>query len=125
MAVTRQPIAASITPDGKTVLVANHIPADRADNNNVEAVVTAIDTTNNATTTIRLPNGSTSLRDICISPDGRFAYTVHILGRYQLPTTQVERGWINSNAMSVIDVIGKKLLNTVLLVDVELGAANP
>ncbi len=82
VAVTRQPIAASITPDGKTVLVANHIPADRADNNNVEAVVTAIDTTNNATTTIRLPNGRTSLRDICISPDGRFAYTVHILGRY-------------------------------------------
>ena len=123
--VTRQPIAASITPDGKTVLVANHIPADRADGNDIAAVVTAIDTTNNATTTIRLPNGSTSLRNICISPDGRFAFTAHILGRYQLPTTQVERGWINSNAMSVVDVVGKKLLNTVLLDDVEMGAANP
>jgi hypothetical protein len=39
-----------------------------------------------------------------VSPDGRFAYVTHTLGRYQLPTTQLERGWMNTNALSIIDV---------------------
>jgi len=75
--------------------------------------------------TIVLPNGSTGLRGMAMSPDGAYAYVTHILGRYQLPTTQLERGWMNTNALSIIDVAGQKLLNTVLLDDVDLGAANP
>ncbi len=125
VATAREPVAAAITPDGKTLFVANHLPTDRADSEEVAAVVTVIDTASKRATSIRLPNGSTSLRDICVSPDGKYAYIVHILGRYQMPTTQVERGWMNTNAMSVIDIAGKKLLNTVLLDDVDLGAANP
>ena len=42
-----------------------------------------------------------------------------------MPTTQVERGWMNTNAMTIIDVTTMKVLNTVLLDDTELGAANP
>ncbi|MHC4505898.1 MAG: YncE family protein, partial [Planctomycetota bacterium] len=125
VAATREPIASAVTPDGKTVLVTNLLPADRADAYDVAAVVTAIDTATKRASSIRLPNGSSSLRGICVSPDGEFAYAVHVLARYQMPTTQVERGWINTNAMSVIDVVAKKVINTVLLDDVELGAANP
>ena len=125
IATIREPIAAAVTPDGKTVFVANHLPGDRADTYDIAAAVTVIDTAGKKTTSIRLPNGSSSLRGICISPDGKYAYVVHILSRYQMPTTQVERGWMNTNAMSVIDVSAKKLVNTVLLDDVELGAANP
>ena len=125
VATTREPIAAAITPNGKTVFVANHLPADRADAFSVAAVVTAIDTASKRVTSIRLPSGASGLRSICVSPDGKYALTVHILARYTTPTTQVERGWINTNAMSVIDVGGKKLVNTVLLDDVDLGAANP
>ena len=51
--------------------------------------------------------------------------SAHILSRYQMPTTQLERGWMNTNALSVIDVAAKKLLNTVLLDDIDLGAAKP
>ena len=54
---------------------------------------------------------------VCVSPDGRYAYVTHILGRYQLPTTQLERGWMNTNALSVIDVATQKLVNTVLIDD--------
>jgi len=125
IAAVREPIAAAIAPDGKAVFVANHLPGDRADTYNISAKVTVIDTATGKTTSIRLPNGSSSLRSICVSPDGKYAYTVHILGRYQMPTTQVERGWMNTNAMSVIDVSARKLVNTVMLDDVELGAANP
>ncbi len=123
--VTREPIAAVITPDGKTVFVGNHISVDRSDGYDVAAVVTAIDTASNEPTTIRLPNGATGVRGMAMSSDGKFAYAAHVLARYQMPTTQLERGWMNTNALSIIDTATKKMYNTVLLDDVDLGAANP
>jgi cytochrome c peroxidase len=74
---------------------------------------------------IRLPNGSGLLRDLRVSPDGRHAVVAHQLSRFHLPTTQVERGWINTNAVSVIDVQSQELINTVLLDTIDAGAANP
>jgi YVTN family beta-propeller protein len=124
--VQRQPVAVSITRDGKFLFVANHLPAGTADGEYTAAVVSVMDiTTKKVIKTIELPNGSTDLQGICVSPDGRHAYVTHILSRYQLPTTQLERGWMNTNALSIIDVSKKQLLNTVLLDDVDLGAANP
>ena len=125
ISATREPLAAAITPDGKTVLVINHLPADRADTSDVAAVVTIIDAKTRAANTIRLPSGASGMRGICTSPDGRYAYVTHILGRYELPAIQVDYGWINANAMSVIDTREKKLLGTVLLDEMYLGAANP
>ncbi|MGA2031346.1 MAG: cytochrome D1 domain-containing protein [Thermoguttaceae bacterium] len=123
--VIREPVAAVLTPNGKSLWVINHLPLDRANLFDVAAAVTVIDTATNQAATIRLPNGSSSLRGLCLSPDGKRAYAVHILSRYQMPTTQLERGWMNTNAMSVLDVEAKKLINTVLLDDVDLGAAKP
>ncbi|MEN6602815.1 MAG: cell surface protein, partial [Bryobacteraceae bacterium] len=123
--VVREPVAAAITPDGSTLVVANLLPVGPA---NVEMVAAAVSVVNLKTRQVRnipLANGSTGLRGICVSPDGRFAYVTHTLGRYQLPTTQLERGWMNTNALSIIDVSAGKALNTVLLDDVHLGAANP
>lgn len=125
ISATREPLATAITPDGKSVLIINHLPADRADTSDVAAVVTIIDTQSNATTTIRLPSGASGLRGISVSPDGKYAYVTHILARYELPTIQVDYGWMNANALSVIDTKEKKLLSTVLLDDMYLGAANP
>ncbi len=124
--VTREPIAAAITDDGKTLIVANHLPAGPVDGDYAAAEVSIIDTTTNKVVkTVNLPNGSTSLQDVTISPDGKYAYITHVLARYQLPTTQLERGWMNTNALTIIDVPNKKYVNTVLLDDVDLGAANP
>jgi YVTN family beta-propeller protein len=123
--VIREPIAAAVTPDGKLALIANQLPNDAADSYNVAAAVSVIDTASNQVAHLRLPNGSSSLRGITVSPDGKYAYVVHLLSRYQMPTTQLERGWMNTNAMTVIDVAQKKLVNTVLLDDVDFGASNP
>ena len=124
--VKRQPVAAAITPDGKYLFVANLLPAGPANGAYVSASVSVIDTAaQKVTATLRLPNGSSSLRGVCVSPDGKHVYVTHILGRYHMPTTQVERGWMNTNAMTIIDVTKMKVLNTVLLDDTELGAANP
>ncbi|UCG48948.1 MAG: beta-propeller fold lactonase family protein, partial [Phycisphaerales bacterium] len=124
--VTREPVAATVTPDGRLLFVANHIPAGASDGDYAAAVVSVVDLpAKKVVETIALPNGSTALRGLCLSPDGRYAYLAHILARYQLPTTQLERGWMNTNALSIIDVNARKLTNTVLLDDVDLGAANP
>jgi hypothetical protein len=59
-----------------------------------------------------------------VSPDGKYAALTHTLARARLPITDLERGWKNTNALSIIDVPGRKLINTVLTDDVDLGAAN-
>ncbi|MCY2925026.1 MAG: SMP-30/gluconolactonase/LRE family protein, partial [Planctomycetota bacterium] len=124
--VLREPVAAAMSPDGGTLFVANLLPAVAADADYVSAAVTVIDTRKNAIAgQILLPSGSTALRCMAMTPDGKTLFVTHTLGRYQLPTTQLERGWMNTNALSVIDVAGRKLVNTVLLDDVDLGSANP
>ncbi len=124
--VGREPVAATRTPDGRFVLVASLLPAGPATGPVVAAEVVAVKTSDlSITARIALPNGSTSVRGICVSPDGRYAYAVHTLAHYQLPTTQVDRGWMNTSALSIIDVAALRRLNTVLLDDVDQGAANP
>jgi len=124
--VEREPVAAAITLDGKFLLVGNHLPVGRADAGTVAAHVSVIDTA--AGTVIRqlpLPNGGNLVRDIRVSPDGRYACVTHVLARFYLPTTQLERGWMNSNALTLIDIATISILNTVLLDQVDRGAANP
>lgn len=123
--VVREPASAAVSPDGKLLVVGNLLPTDRADGYDVAAMVSLIDTASHQVTNVRLPNGSSSIRGICVAPDGKYAYVTHVLSRYQMPTTQLERGWMNTNALSVVDLGAKKVFNTVLLDDVDLGAANP
>jgi YVTN family beta-propeller protein len=122
---TREPIAAALSLDDKTLFVVNHLPSQPSTAAEVNAVVTALDTATGQATTIDLPNGSTGALGITLSPDGKFAYVTHTLARYQLPTTQLDRGWMNTAAVSVIDTAAKKWVNTVLLDDIDLGTANP
>ena len=121
----REPFAAAVTPDGRSVVVINHLPAGRADLYPVSGAVTVVDTKTRETTTVRLRDGATGLRGVCVSPDGRYAYVTHVQARYELPTTQVGYGWMNANALSIIDTAESRLVNTVLLDDMEMGAANP
>ncbi len=126
IAVTREPVAAALTSDGKFLFVANHLPAGAGDADYVASVVSVIDTAAKMVSeNIELPDGSVNLCGITISPDGRNAYVTHLLARYQFPVTYLEKGWINTNAMTIIDVPECKFVNTVLLDDVDLGAANP
>ncbi|MBN2476528.1 MAG: PD40 domain-containing protein [Pirellulales bacterium] len=125
IAAVREPIAAAVTPDGKSVLVINHLPTDRANSFYVAAAVTIIDAATHETTTVRLPNGATSVQGLCLSPDGRLAYVTHIVSNYELVPAQVDAGWTNTNVLSVLDTVGQRLINTVGLDDLYLGAGNP
>lgn len=124
--VAREPVSAALTPDGKYLLVANHLHDGRADAEMVAAKVSVIDTAHNQVIReFQLPNGSGLLREVRISPDGRHAGVAHVLARYQLPTTQLERGWMNCNALTLFDLEKMAMLNTVLLDNVDSGGANP
>lgn len=124
---SREPMALTVV--GSNVYVACHLPATTADNS-LDAVVSAkvvvIDTNSNKVTNeISLLNGTDGVKDICTSSDGKYAYVSHVLARYTYPTTQLDRGWINTNAITIIDTASQEVLTAVLLDNVELGAANP
>jgi YVTN family beta-propeller protein len=123
--VLREPVAADLTPDGKTLFVANLIPDGPADAEYVASKISAIDTRTHETVTIPLVNGAEGVRGLKISPDGKTVFATHLMARYLVPTTQLERGWISTDALSVIRVKDKQLLYTVLLDDVDQGFANP
>lgn len=122
----REPRALIITPDGKTVAAANFLPAQASTASVVASQITLIDAASNTVrTNVTLTNGAQSLTGIACSPDGRYIYAVHLLSRFSVPITQLDRGWVNTNALSIIDMNDNSLYATVLLDDVDHGAANP
>ena len=72
---------------------------------------------------IQLSSGSNALRGICLSPDGKYVFVTHNLGRFGVPTNQLLQGWMNTSAMGIIDVNTLEKAGTILLDDPERGAA--
>ena len=122
--VLREPCDATVTPDGKYLFVNNFLPVQRADLDYVAADVSVIDLgTFTKVKDIKLANGSNALRGINISPDGKYVYVSHNLGRFQVPTSQLQQGWMNTSAVSVIDAGTLEYIGPVLLDDPDRGAA--
>ena len=123
--VLREPFAAGLGAGGKLLFVANMLPYCAATGSVVAASVSVIDVATRSVRHVMLPNGSTGVRGLGVSADGASVYVTHTMGRYQLPTTQLERGWMNTAALSVFDGAIGAYVNTVLLDDVDRGGANP
>jgi DNA-binding beta-propeller fold protein YncE len=124
--VPREPHHMAITPDERLAVVGNLLPAGRASDPNAAAVVSIIDLEKAAHAgDIRLPAGSTAVRQIAISRDGGRAYVAHVLGRNNVPSTQIERGWVNTNALTILDLRTRTRYATVLLDNPVRGAADP
>ncbi|MBP88047.1 MAG: hypothetical protein CMJ64_15205 [Planctomycetaceae bacterium] len=124
--VIREPVCAAVAPDERHVVVANQLAHGVGTDPKLAAEVSIIDTAALAqSATVKLPPGSTIVQSVCVSPDGKWAYAVHGLGRFNLPITQLERGWVNTYALSVIDIGQGTRRATVLLDDLSQGAADP
>jgi len=122
----REPKSLAISPDGKLLAIGNLLPLQSALDRPVSARVTLVDTQDNTIlANIPLADGTQSIEDICFSKNGGMLFVSHILSRYALPTTQVDRGWMNTNAVSIINIPARKYYTTLLLDDIYLGAANP
>ena len=123
VAVLREPCDAVLSPDGCYLYVNNHFPAQRADVDYVAADVSVIDCDSFLKIKdIKLSNGSNALRGIACSPDGRYVFVSHNLGRFQVPTSQLQQGWMNTNAVSVIDTSTQTLVGSVSLDEPDRGA---
>ena len=121
--VLREPCAAVLTPDGKYLYVNNFLPAQRADVDYVAADVSVIDcTTFQKIKDIKLSNGSNALRGIACSADGNYVFVSHNLGRFQVPTSQLQQGWMNTNAVSVIATDTQTLIGSMSIDEPDRGA---
>jgi DNA-binding beta-propeller fold protein YncE len=126
IAAVREPFFVAVAADESLAAVGNLLPAGSAADPMLSASVSLLDLERlERVADIRLPSGSTSVREVAVSPDGRWVYAVHTVGRFNVPTTQVERGWINTNGLSVIDPVGKRLYATLLLDHPFEGAPDP
>jgi YVTN family beta-propeller protein len=124
--VPREPVAAAITPDGKYLIVANHLHAGPSDHLHAQAVVSVIDTAaGRIAKDVYLTHGATLLRGVAVSPDGRFAAVTLVQARFWLPTTDVELGRMNCNALAIVDLNRLRTLGILLLDQTARGAANP
>ena len=124
--MVREPKSLALSPDEKALAVGNYLPLQSSLDSPVSARVTLVDTDRNEVMEhIPLSDGTQSIEDVRFSADGNLLFVTHILSRYFFPTTQLERGWMNTNAVSLINIPEKKYYTTMLLDDVYLGAANP
>ena len=121
--VLREPCAASLSKDGKTLYINNFLPSQRADVDYVAADVSVIDCQSfTKIKDIKLCNGSNALRGNTLSEDGKYLFISHNLGRYQVPTSQLQQGWMNTNAVSVISTENNEYFGTFSLDEPDRGA---
>jgi DNA-binding beta-propeller fold protein YncE len=126
VAVSRNPGFVAVTPDESLAVVANTLPAGAADDLVTAAEVALIDLDEFVVTArVPLPHGSTNVRQLRVSPDGRWAYVVHTIGVVVLPAIKLDRGWVNNNALSIIDLAGRRRLATVLIDEANEGVTDP
>ena len=126
IAVVRDPAFAVVTGDESRVVVANFMPNGAGTDTDLASEVSILETKAlRQTATVKLPSGSTMARGTWVSPDGKWAYVVHLLGRFDLPVTQLEQGWVHTAALSIIDLTTSSRLATVLLDDLTKGAPDP
>jgi mono/diheme cytochrome c family protein len=122
----REPVTMQLSKDGQFLWVINHLPLMEA---NLEQVFTSLTIYRSADlkpiAKLDMPPGSFAIRDSAVSNDGRYIFISHTIGRFTVPTTHLDRGWINTSAVSIFDAPAQRYINTVLLDDTMRGAANP
>ena len=124
--VAREPVTFAISEKTNQVYVGNYLPTGKAlyrDYSSKVSILKGSDLTK--IKDISLPDGSNTINSILIDSKTNKAFVTHIIARYNVPTNQIERGWINTNAFSIIDLDKDELLCTVLLDEMMRGAANP
>lgn len=128
IAMVREPYAAAITPDGATLVVTNSLPEQKAiDTVTLTGKVSLVSTSSETVDAVIpiFPVGTHSMFGVSVSNDGKYAFVTHLVGKFTLPATMLENGWVHTNNMAIIDIGKKKLLNDVDLDNSGLGFANP
>jgi len=121
--VGRMPTFLALTPDGKRLLVGNRLSAMPATDPKTTSHVSVIDiATLKVVAEKKGPETMHVLQQTAVSPDGRYAYTVHLRPNFNITTAQLAQGWIQTNALTLIRLEGDDAPVTVLLDNVNSGA---
>lgn len=124
--VGREPVDLVSFAGDSLLLVANNLPEMPATDYPVACRLDIVDVNQKTVVKrLQLPNGATDVKAMATDKSGKYAYVVHLLARYQLPTNQVDRGWMSTNALSVINLDTREVETTVLLDTPQKGASNP
>lgn len=124
--VGREPVDVAPFAGDSLLLVVNNLPEMNSLEYPIASRLAVVDVLGKQVTKrIMLPNGATDAKAVAVSRGGSYAYVTHLLARYQLPTNQVDRGWMSTNALSIIDLEKQELLTTVLVDTPQKGSANP
>jgi len=122
--VAREPKTAVASKDEKYLFVVNFLPAGAANLDFVSADISVIDIKKmDEIKRIPTANGSNALRGIAITDDGKYVLISHNLGRYTVPTSQLQQGWMNTSAMSVVNALTHEYVGAIILDEPDHGAA--
>jgi DNA-binding beta-propeller fold protein YncE len=122
----REPGYIAVTPDDMYAVVANKLPrSEDARDGSHAAEVSIVEISTGNVRNVRLPGGSSIVRQIAISPDSRFAYVTHQIGRANSMVVQLDRGWTMTNGTSIIDIAKAERYASFLYDRDGYGAANP
>lgn len=113
--VGRLPRYLAATPDGKRLIVPHAHSRDAS----------IIDIEQGCVIETRSIDRGAQTRQILCTPDGRHAIFAGLVGHDEMITVQMERGWINSNGFTVLDLERHGHFVTLLLDRVLTGATNP
>lgn len=126
IAVGREPVDIVSFANDSLLLVANNLPEMSSLTYPIACRLDIVDVNSKKVIKrLQLPNGSTDVKALATDSKGRYAYVVHLLARYQLPTNQVDRGWMSTNVLSIVNLQSQEVENTVLLDTPQKGASNP
>ena len=125
--VVREPNYIALTSDDQYAVVGNKLPpSEDARLTEHGADVSIIELDSASVRNVRLPGGSSIVRQVAIPRDNpKYAYVIHQLGRANTMVTQLDRGWVMTNAASIINIADGTWYSTFLFDKLGLGAANP
>jgi DNA-binding beta-propeller fold protein YncE len=124
--VVREPGYIALTGNDQYAVVGNKLPpSEDARTKEHGAQVSIIEVSTGNVRNVKLPGGSSIVRQVAISPDNRWAYVTHQIGRANSMVTQVDRGWTMTNSTSIIDIAKAELYTSFLYDRDGAGAANP
>ena len=98
------PTALAISPDGKVLLVANELSRITRFPNPPVTEVTALDPVRGRVTARHLVPNAHLVEGVAFTPEGDLALLTAVRPKNLLPALQVERGWMMTNGLAILDM---------------------
>ncbi|MDX1741356.1 MAG: hypothetical protein R3178_08695, partial [Rhodothermales bacterium] len=119
------PYAVRLSPDGASVLVSNRLTNPVHFREPPMAELTVVDVPSRRVADRRVLRGAHLLESVDFTPDGRLALTTLTRPKQLVPSTQVERGWMLTYGLGILEMTGDGRSVQVLLDDVNAYFADP